>query len=245
MAASTTPSAPRQRYVIRKMRSLASSRRFQHGGQNFRIEFGSFWNASCNCEARPHPLQVVNAGCVTIQLSAKSGRRPIAKTVVEFGVATTMAFGYRPFCYVDESVDGSKAAEDCRTPKRDRNLKDPRDLAAASWSAAVFCRFWVRFTAAVSIQIMSNSGRIIFVTGTDTSVGKTVFAASLVYFLRKQGLNALAMKPFCSGSRGDLLVVESALLGASCAAVTLHRLPNWAAHFAEPPCNGRGSRVPG
>jgi hypothetical protein len=48
------------------MRSLASSRRFQHGGQNFRIEFGSFWNASCNCEASPHPLQVVNAGCATI-----------------------------------------------------------------------------------------------------------------------------------------------------------------------------------
>ena len=46
--------------------------------------------------------------------------------------------------------------------------------------------------------------RMIFVTGTDTSVGKTVFAASLVYFLRKQGLNALAMKPFCSGSRDDI-----------------------------------------
>ena len=38
---------------------------------------------------------------------------------------------------------------------------------------------------------------------------------------------------------------SSALLGAPEAAVTLHRLPNWAAHFAEPPCNGRGSRVPG
>ena len=56
--------------------------------------------------------------------------------------------------------------------------------------------------------------RTIFVTGTDTSVGKTVFAASLVYFLRKQGLNALGMKPFCSGSRDDILVLQSVQPGA-------------------------------
>ena len=51
--------------------------------------------------------------------------------------------------------------------------------------------------------------RTIFVTGTDTGVGKTVFAASLVYFFRKQGLNAFAMKPFCSGSHDDILVLQS------------------------------------
>jgi dethiobiotin synthase len=56
--------------------------------------------------------------------------------------------------------------------------------------------------------------RTIFVTGTDTNVGKTVFAASLVYFLREQGLNALAMKPFCSGSRDDILVLQSVQPGA-------------------------------
>jgi len=56
--------------------------------------------------------------------------------------------------------------------------------------------------------------RTIFVTGTDTSVGKTVFAASLVYLLRKQGLNALGMKPFCSGSRDDILVLQSVQPGA-------------------------------
>ena len=56
---------------------------------------------------------------------------------------------------------------------------------------------------------MSNRGRIIFVTGTDTGVGKTVFTASLVYLLRSQKVNALGMKPFCSGSRDDIMVLQS------------------------------------
>ena len=45
--------------------------------------------------------------------------------------------------------------------------------------------------------------KIIFVTGTDTGVGKTVLTALLLAHLRGQGRDALAMKPFCSGSRGD------------------------------------------
>lgn len=51
--------------------------------------------------------------------------------------------------------------------------------------------------------------RTIFVTGTDTAVGKTVFAASLVYVLRSQKVNALGMKPFCSGSRDDIVALQS------------------------------------
>ncbi|HEY3861484.1 MAG TPA: dethiobiotin synthase [Verrucomicrobiae bacterium] len=46
-------------------------------------------------------------------------------------------------------------------------------------------------------------GNIIFVTGTDTGAGKTVLTAMLLVFLRSGGGNALGMKPFCSGSRGD------------------------------------------
>ena len=61
---------------------------------------------------------------------------------------------------------------------------------------------------------MSNRGRIIFVTGTDTGVGKTVFTASLVYLLRSQKVNALGMKPFCSGSRDDILALQSVQPGA-------------------------------
>jgi dethiobiotin synthetase len=44
---------------------------------------------------------------------------------------------------------------------------------------------------------------ILFVTGTDTGAGKTVLTAMLLAFLRDGGGGALAMKPFCSGSRGD------------------------------------------
>src|SRR5687768_16860259 len=51
--------------------------------------------------------------------------------------------------------------------------------------------------------------RTIFVTGTDTAVGKTVFAASLVYVLRSQKVKALGMKPFCSGSRDDIVALQS------------------------------------
>ena len=45
--------------------------------------------------------------------------------------------------------------------------------------------------------------KILFVTGTDTGVGKTVLTALLLAFLRERGARVLAMKPFCSGSRGD------------------------------------------
>ena len=46
--------------------------------------------------------------------------------------------------------------------------------------------------------------KIIFVTGTDTGVGKTVFTGLLLYHLRTMGVHALAMKPFCSGDRDDV-----------------------------------------
>src|SRR5688572_22434697 len=59
-----------------------------------------------------------------------------------------------------------------------------------------------------------DSSRIIFVTGTDTAVGKTMFAASLVYVLRSQKLKALGMKPFCSGSRDDIVALQSVQPGA-------------------------------
>ena len=45
--------------------------------------------------------------------------------------------------------------------------------------------------------------RIIFITGTDTGVGKTLLTCLLLHHLRQSGCHALAMKPFCSGSRAD------------------------------------------
>ncbi len=51
--------------------------------------------------------------------------------------------------------------------------------------------------------------RIIFITGTDTGAGKTLLTALLLDYLRKSGHQALAMKPFCSGSLGDVKLLSS------------------------------------
>jgi dethiobiotin synthetase len=49
----------------------------------------------------------------------------------------------------------------------------------------------------------SGNPRILFVTGTDTGVGKTLLTGLLLHYLRARGRHALAIKPFCSGSRTD------------------------------------------
>jgi dethiobiotin synthetase len=54
----------------------------------------------------------------------------------------------------------------------------------------------------------SGRKKIIFVTGTDTGVGKTVFTGLLLHHLRTKGVHALAMKPFCSGGRGDVRLLR-------------------------------------
>src|SRR6266481_2819176 len=51
--------------------------------------------------------------------------------------------------------------------------------------------------------------KIIFITGTDTGVGKSVLTACLLEYLRQTGVDALAMKPFCSGSRDDVDLLQS------------------------------------
>lgn len=50
--------------------------------------------------------------------------------------------------------------------------------------------------------------RIIFVSGTDTGVGKTIVTASLVWYLRNTGMRTLGMKPFCSGTRDDVKLLQ-------------------------------------
>ena len=66
-------------------------------------------------------------------------------------------------------------------------------------------------------------GKAIFVTGTDTGVGKTVVTAALARLLRKQGINVGVMKPVTSGcvKRGDSLVSEDAELLAWAAGIPL------------------------
>ena len=54
----------------------------------------------------------------------------------------------------------------------------------------------------------------IFITGTDTGVGKTYFTALLTRTLRRQGIPAVALKPVASGDRSDALALSEAMDGA-------------------------------
>lgn len=65
----------------------------------------------------------------------------------------------------------------------------------------------------------------IFITGTDTGVGKTVLSALLVRYLRENGVRAGALKPLCSGGRDDARALLAALGGA----LTLDEVNPW--HF--------------
>ncbi len=56
--------------------------------------------------------------------------------------------------------------------------------------------------------------RYIFITGTDTGVGKTVLAAALTRWLRASGRPAVALKPLASGDRSDARKLEAAQDGA-------------------------------
>jgi dethiobiotin synthetase len=54
----------------------------------------------------------------------------------------------------------------------------------------------------------------IFITGTDTGVGKTFFTVLLTKALRDQGVPALALKPISCGDREDALRLSEAANGA-------------------------------
>jgi dethiobiotin synthetase len=67
-----------------------------------------------------------------------------------------------------------------------------------------------------------------FITGPDTGVGKTVLTALLARHLRERGVNAAALKPVCSGSRGDACALRAAMNGA----LTPDEINPW--HFRAP-----------
>lgn len=60
----------------------------------------------------------------------------------------------------------------------------------------------------------SQQRRLVFVTGSDTGVGKTVLTAAFTRHLRATGLNAVALKPLCSGGRDDARALRSAAADA-------------------------------
>jgi len=70
--------------------------------------------------------------------------------------------------------------------------------------------------------------RIIFVTGTDTGVGKTLLVSLLACHLRERNVAVAALKPICSGSRADARALHASLDGA----LTLDEINPW--HFRAP-----------
>jgi len=55
-----------------------------------------------------------------------------------------------------------------------------------------------------------KTSNILFITGTDTGVGKTVYAGLATIYLRQSGFRALALKPICSGAREDAELLRAA-----------------------------------
>lgn len=70
--------------------------------------------------------------------------------------------------------------------------------------------------------------RFLFITGTDTGVGKTVLTSWLARHLRERGIAVAAFKPVCSGGRADARVLRAALQGG----LTLDEINPW--HFRAP-----------
>jgi len=73
-----------------------------------------------------------------------------------------------------------------------------------------------RSPAAVSGAAPARPGRGLFVTGTDTGVGKTHVTAALLRALRKQGVRAAGMKPVAAGiEAGAAINADVAALAAA------------------------------
>jgi len=68
----------------------------------------------------------------------------------------------------------------------------------------------------------------LFITGTDTGVGKTMLTALLAGYLHECGVRAAALKPICSGGRDD----ARRLRAASAGVLTLDEINPW--HFRAP-----------
>ncbi|MCL4180990.1 MAG: dethiobiotin synthase [Verrucomicrobia bacterium] len=69
---------------------------------------------------------------------------------------------------------------------------------------------------------------VVFITGTDTGVGKTLLTGLLLSWLRTAGVNALAIKPFASGGTNDARILgrlQSGRLGLSEISPYRFRLP--------------------
>jgi len=73
--------------------------------------------------------------------------------------------------------------------------------------------------------------RILFITGTDTGIGKTVLTALLARSLRQRGLQVAALKPISSGSLSDARKLHRALDGV----LSFDEINPWHFHAALAP----------
>ena len=73
-----------------------------------------------------------------------------------------------------------------------------------------------------------QEAQVVLVSGTDTGVGKTVFTAAFIRWLRERNVPSMALKPLASGDRSD----AEALHRAQDRAVPMDIINPW--HFPEP-----------
>src|SRR5436190_1794201 len=87
----------------------------------------------------------------------------------------------------------------------------------------------------------------LFVTGTDTGVGKTVVTAALAGLLREKGRPVRVCKPVATGAErgpGGLVAQDTRLLAAAAGEADLEAVTPWAfALPAAPPVAARGAGV--
>ena len=55
--------------------------------------------------------------------------------------------------------------------------------------------------------MVSRGCKLVFVTGTDTGVGKTLLTALLLEHLQRMANPVIALKPFCAGDRADAILL--------------------------------------
>ena len=80
---------------------------------------------------------------------------------------------------------------------------------------------------------------VVLITGTDTGVGKTILTGLLARHWRAAGVAVAALKPICSGGRGDARVLRAALDGA----LSLDEINPW--HFRRPIAPRLAARLEG
>jgi dethiobiotin synthetase len=77
-------------------------------------------------------------------------------------------------------------------------------------------------------RVQKPGSKVIYITGTDTDAGKTVFTALFIHYLRSHGISAMALKPFCSGGRQDAILLRKVQEKA----YSLDEINPW--HFKKP-----------